>query len=184
MSSVTLTVNLGERSYPISFCSDLADEVRAKVAGLISAGRSVAVLTDQNLIDNQFGALHEMFPDLPMHIVAPGEATKSLTEFGRVLDFLATQRMERTGVLFTVGGGVIGDLGGLPRRLHCAASTIFRCPRPARDGGQLGGRQDGCQPPGGQEFGRGVPPAARRFHFHQPARDAAAARIFPPGWPK
>ncbi|HEV8073278.1 MAG TPA: 3-dehydroquinate synthase [Opitutaceae bacterium] len=126
--SAALTVNLGERSYPISFGSDLATEVRAKVAALISAGRSVAVLTDQNLIDHQFGALHEMFPDLPMHIVAPGETTKSLTEFGRVLDFLATQRMERTGALFTVGGGVIGDLGGFAAASYLRGIDYFQVP--------------------------------------------------------
>ena len=126
--SAVLTVNLGERSYPISFGSDLTNEVRAKVAALISAGRSVAVLTDQNLIDHQFGALHEMFPDLPMHILTPGEATKSLAEFGRVLTFLATQRMDRKGVLFTVGGGVIGDLGGFAAASYLRGIDYFQVP--------------------------------------------------------
>jgi 3-dehydroquinate synthase len=126
--SAALTVNLGERSYPISFGSDLMPEVQAKVAALLSAGRHVAVLTDQNLIDHQFGALHEMFPDLPMHIVAPGEGTKSLAEFGRVLDFLATQRMDRRGVLFTVGGGVIGDLGGFAAASYLRGIDYFQVP--------------------------------------------------------
>jgi 3-dehydroquinate synthase len=126
--SAALTVNLGERSYPISFGSDLAGEVRTKVAAFISAGRHVVVLTDQNLIDHQFGALHEMFPDLPMHIVAPGEATKSLAEFGRVLDFLAEQRMDRTGVLFAVGGGVIGDLGGFAAASYLRGIDYFQVP--------------------------------------------------------
>jgi 3-dehydroquinate synthase len=126
--SATLTVNLGERSYPISFGSDLAGEIRARVEGLAKSGRGVAVLTDQNLIDHQFGALHEMFPDLPMHIVAPGEATKSLAEFGRVLDFLAAQRMDRTGVLFAVGGGVVGDLGGFAAASYLRGIDYFQLP--------------------------------------------------------
>jgi len=126
--SAGLTVNLGERSYPISFGSDLTGEIRGKVAAFISAGRDVVVLTDQNLIDHQFGALHEMFPDLPMHIVAPGEATKSLAEFGRVLDFLAEQRMDRTGVLFAVGGGVIGDLGGFAAASYLRGIDYFQVP--------------------------------------------------------
>jgi 3-dehydroquinate synthase len=45
-------------------------------------------------------------------VLPPGEETKSLESLGRVLDFLAEQRLDRTGVLFAVGGGVIGDLGG------------------------------------------------------------------------
>jgi 3-dehydroquinate synthase len=126
--SATLTVNLGERSYPISFGSNLADEVRNKAAAFISAGRRVVVLTDQNLIEHQFGALHEMFPDLPMHIVAPGEASKSLAEFGRVLDFLLAQRMDRRGALFAVGGGVIGDLGGFAAASYLRGVDYFQVP--------------------------------------------------------
>jgi 3-dehydroquinate synthase len=126
--SAALTVNLGERSYPISFDFDLADKVRIKAEALAAAGRRVAVLTDQNLIDHQFTALHEMFPDVPMHIVAPGEATKSLAEFGRVLDFFAAQQMERTSVLFTVGGGVIGDLGGFAAASYLRGIDYFQVP--------------------------------------------------------
>src|SRR5580704_6573527 len=123
-----LTVNLGVRSYSISFGSDLAGQVRTKVDGLVAEGRRIAVLTDQNLIDHQFGALHEMFPDLPMLIVAPGEMTKSLAEFGRVLDFLAAEQMDRTGVLFAVGGGVVGDLGGFAAASYLRGIDYFQLP--------------------------------------------------------
>jgi 3-dehydroquinate synthase len=123
-----LTVNLGERSYSISFGSDLAGQVRTKVDGLVAAGHRVAVLTDQNLIDHQFSALHEMFPDLPMLIVTPGEATKSLAEFGRVLGFLAAQQMDRSGVLMTVGGGVVGDLGGFAAASYLRGIDYIQVP--------------------------------------------------------
>jgi 3-dehydroquinate synthase len=45
-------------------------------------------------------------------IVPAGERTKSLETFGKVLDFLAANRVNRQGVLWVVGGGVVGDLGG------------------------------------------------------------------------
>jgi 3-dehydroquinate synthase len=45
-------------------------------------------------------------------VLEAGEQTKSLSNFGRVLDFLAEQRLDRRGVLWVLGGGVIGDLGG------------------------------------------------------------------------
>jgi 3-dehydroquinate synthase len=44
--------------------------------------------------------------------VEAGEGTKSLAVYGRVLDFLAAERLDRRGVLWVVGGGVVGDLGG------------------------------------------------------------------------
>jgi 3-dehydroquinate synthase len=126
--SAVLKVNLGERSYSISFGSDIAAEVHAKAGALTSEGRRIAVLTDQNLIDHQFSALFAMFPDVPMLIVAPGEATKSLAEFGRVLDFLAAQQMDRTGVLFVVGGGVVGDLGGFAAASYLRGIDYIQVP--------------------------------------------------------
>ena len=108
----TLSVNLGARSYAIRFGADLSAEVRGEVARLALAGRKSAVLTDQNFARAQAGALQAMFGDAPVLAVEPGEGTKSLAGLGRVLDFLAQQKLDRGGVLFAVGGGVIGDLGG------------------------------------------------------------------------
>jgi 3-dehydroquinate synthase len=53
-----------------------------------------------------------MFGEVPVLTLEAGEASKSLIGFGRALDFLAGHKLDRGGVLFAVGGGVIGDLGG------------------------------------------------------------------------
>ncbi|HTQ31919.1 MAG TPA: 3-dehydroquinate synthase [Opitutaceae bacterium] len=103
-------------------------EVRAKTDALVAAGSRVVVLTDQNIIEHQFNALHAMFDDLPMVIAMPGEAAKSLTEFGRVLDFLAAQKVDRAGALFAVGGGVIGDLGGFAAASFLRGIDYFQVP--------------------------------------------------------
>jgi 3-dehydroquinate synthase len=116
----TLTVSLGERSYPIRFGADLSAEVRGEVARLAVAGRKAAVLTDANFARAQGGALRAMFGDTPTLTVEAGENTKSLAGLGRALDFLAEQKLDRGGALFAVGGGVIGDLGGF------AAATWLR----------------------------------------------------------
>jgi 3-dehydroquinate synthase len=44
--------------------------------------------------------------------VEPGEEAKSLRGLEQVLDFLAGEKLDRGGVLFAAGGGVVGDLGG------------------------------------------------------------------------
>ena len=108
----TLSVNLGERSYTICFGADLTGEVRAEVGRLAAAGRRVAVLTDGHVARAQAAAIAKVFGSAPILVIEPGEAAKSLAGFGRVLDFLAGQKLDRGGVLFAVGGGVIGDLGG------------------------------------------------------------------------
>jgi 3-dehydroquinate synthase len=107
-----LTVNLGSRSYEIVFGADLAARVRAEVEALLAAGRRVAVVTDANVARAQGDLLGAKFAAVPILTLEPGEGTKSLAGFGRVMDFLAAAKIDRSGVLFAVGGGVIGDLGG------------------------------------------------------------------------
>ena len=106
----TLTVSLGERSYPIRFGADLGEEVRAEIGRFQQGGRKVAVLTDRNV--QAAGVLTKALAGVPVLVVEPGEASKSLAGLGRVLDFLAEEKLDRGGMLFAVGGGVIGDLGG------------------------------------------------------------------------
>ena len=126
--SERLTVNLGERSYPIWFGSDLSAEVRDKVADFMVAGRKVAVVTDQTVATRQAPAMVAMFGAAPVLALPPGESTKSLAELGRVLDFLAAQRMDRTSVLFAVGGGVIGDLGGFAAAAYLRGIDFVQIP--------------------------------------------------------
>ncbi|MBC7369290.1 MAG: 3-dehydroquinate synthase [Undibacterium sp.] len=124
----SFTVNLGERSYPIWFGVDLVAGVRGKVAEFQAAGRKIAVVTDRNLATQQGAALRGMFGELPVLALEPGEATKSLSELGRVLDFLASKRIDRTGVLFAVGGGVIGDLAGFAAAAYLRGVDFVQIP--------------------------------------------------------
>lgn len=116
----TLTVQLGERAYPIRFGADLTTAVKEEVARLRGEGRRLAVLTDENVQRAHEDRIAQMFGNVARLAVAPGEGAKSLDGLGRVLNFLAAEKLDRSGVLFAVGGGVIGDLGGF------AAATWLR----------------------------------------------------------
>ncbi len=111
-TSASLTVRLGERSYPIRFGKDLAGIARDEIGALARDGRSIAVVTDRNLARAQGPALKAALGGAPVIELAPGEETKSLAELGRVLDFMAAQRLDRASVLVAAGGGVVGDLAG------------------------------------------------------------------------
>lgn len=126
--AVSLTVNLSERSYAILFATDLVSEIQATVKGLRDTGRKVLVLTDRNLAAKQTAALTAMFGDAPQCIVEAGEGSKSVASFGRVLEFLAEQRVDRGGVLFAVGGGVIGDLGGFVAASYLRGIEFYQVP--------------------------------------------------------
>jgi len=108
----TLTVNLGERSYPIHVGADLAARLRSELRLLQVEGRKIAILTDSHVFASQRDFFLEAFDGLPTHAVAPGEDSKSLTVLGSVLDHLADRGLDRGSLLVVVGGGVVGDLGG------------------------------------------------------------------------
>ena len=116
----TLTVNLGERSYPLFFGNDLTSAVQQDVQALLEKSRKVAVVTDSHLETNQGSALTAMFGSAPRFVADPGEGSKSLPVLGAIWDFLAANRVDRGGVLFAVGGGIIGDLAGF------AAASFLR----------------------------------------------------------
>jgi 3-dehydroquinate synthase len=123
-----LMVNLGERSYPIHFGGDLTRDLRSVADDLTKAHRWIAVLTDQNLEKSQAQALSAMFGTAPRFVSPAGESTKSVAEFGRLLEFLAVHRLDRTSVLFAVGGGVIGDLGGFAAASYLRGIDYIQVP--------------------------------------------------------
>lgn len=53
-------------------------------------------------------------------IIAPGEASKSLETYGKLLEFLCEKELTRSDMLIALGGGVTGDLTGF------AAATYRR----------------------------------------------------------
>ncbi|MGA2015645.1 MAG: 3-dehydroquinate synthase [Opitutaceae bacterium] len=124
----TLNVSLGDRSYEILFSEDLAAEVRAEAAGLAGRGRRFAVVTDANVARAQEAALRALFAGVPTHVVPAGEESKSVAELGRTLEFLATQGLDRTGALFAVGGGVVGDLAGFAAAAYLRGVDYFQVP--------------------------------------------------------
>jgi 3-dehydroquinate synthase len=158
----TLTVNLGERSYPIRFGRDLRNEISAAAAGLGAVGRRVAVLTDTNVRRAHGPLLKTMFAGAPMLTVEPGESAKSLTGLGAVLDFLAAEKLDRGGVLFVVGGGVIGDLGGFAAATWLRGIDFLQVPTTllAMVDASVGGKTAVDTPAGKNTVGAFHPPAA------------------------
>jgi len=124
----TLTVNLGERSYPITFGADPADGVSPLLQSLGQAGRRFAVITDQNVATLQAAVLQRLFGGAPTYAVPAGEGSKSVAELGRVLEFLAEQGLGRSGAVFAVGGGVIGDLAGFAAASYLRGVDYYQVP--------------------------------------------------------
>lgn len=107
-----LTVALASGSYPIHFYRDGKTGIPEALADLDRQSRLSVLLTDEGVAQAQPGFLTGNFGSRPRLVLPVGEKSKSLETFGRVHDFLAANKVTRQGVLWIVGGGVTGDLGG------------------------------------------------------------------------
>jgi 3-dehydroquinate synthase len=116
----SLTVELGARSYPIHFSREAGTAIQGLLAELTRGGQTSVLLTDGGVAGAQKEFLARNFGAMARLVVSAGEKAKSLEGFGQVLDFLAANKVTRQGVLWVVGGGVTGDLGGF------AAATYLR----------------------------------------------------------
>lgn len=124
----TLTVVLGARSYPIHFHPREGDNLQAAGAEMNRPGRPAALLTDDGVARAQPDFLRRNFGAIPRLILPAGEKSKSLAAYGQVLDFLAAERITRQGVLWVVGGGVMGDLGGFAAASYLRGIDCIQVP--------------------------------------------------------
>lgn len=107
----TLSVNLGERSYPILIGSGLLQSAAA--ASHIPAGE---VLLVSNTVVGPLYAerLKRALPGRRIiELILPdGEQHKTLSSASRMFDVMIANRLGRDAVVVALGGGVIGDLAG------------------------------------------------------------------------
>ena len=124
-------VELGPRTYDILIAARLLGDAGKHIKPLTTRAR-VFVLTDTNVAElhlvtlEQGLAKHEL--EATVRIVAPGEATKNLTELGNTLDWLISAGAGRDDVLIAFGGGVIGDLAGLAAALMKRGMVFVQVP--------------------------------------------------------
>ncbi|MHB1187321.1 3-dehydroquinate synthase [Thiobacillus sp.] len=110
----TLTVDLGDRSYPIHIGAGLLGQAGLIVPHL--AQKRVMVVTNTTVAPlylAQLTATLEAGGVAVTNVVLPdGEAYKNWETLNRIFDALLTDRAERKTTLIALGGGVIGDMTG------------------------------------------------------------------------
>ena len=119
----SLTVELGERSYPIHIGSGLSSRLGEILAPQLQ-GRQVALVTDENLAATALpavqAALAPLARNLSTHILPAGEGSKSFATLEKLTTALLQEKPDRKTTLVALGGGVMGDLTGF------AAAILLR----------------------------------------------------------
>ena len=104
MTTTTITVDLGDRSYPVL----VGHGARSELAAILPDGvKRAAVLTQSGIpweVDPGVETLRIELPD--------GEAAKSLAVVEDICRRLAAEGFTRADAIVAVGGGVVTDVGG------------------------------------------------------------------------
>ena len=120
MTSVKVSAS---RDYEVLIGAGLLDELGERLAPLCKVGAAV-VVAGENVFplygERCMAALRAAGFRVLSFVVKPGEASKSLAVYGRLLHFLSKNRLTRSDLLVALGGGVVGDLTGF------AAATYQR----------------------------------------------------------
>ncbi len=107
-----MTVDLGERAYPIYIGDGLLRE-RRLLAGAIDA-RQVMIVTDTTVAPLYLDRVVEVLNgcEVASVVLPAGERHKTLESFNEVMSALLVRRFGRDCCVLALGGGMVGDVAG------------------------------------------------------------------------
>ncbi|ADO57074.1 3-dehydroquinate synthase [Paenibacillus jamilae] len=113
----TLTVQLGERSYPIHIGRGLLHQAGESLKERGIAQKSpLLIVSDENVAGFYLAALESNLQEsgykTVSFVVKPGETSKSLAVFEQVITAAIEGGLDRNSAVIALGGGVVGDLAG------------------------------------------------------------------------
>ncbi len=119
-----LTMNLNENSYPIIIEKN----------GLLNADkyfnlqRKVLIITDENVPVTYAYTIKEKCKEGYVVTLPSGEGTKSFTHLQMLLKIMTEKAFTRKDAVVSVGGGVIGDLGGFCASMYMRGVDFYNVP--------------------------------------------------------
>ena len=115
MTFETVHVDLPGRAYDILIGAGLLREAGQHIAPFLRRKR-VAIITDETVAGLHLATLQASLDAAGIAHSAlalpPGEATKGWAQFSRTVEWILTEKIERSDLVIALGGGVIGDLVG------------------------------------------------------------------------
>ncbi|NOI68657.1 3-dehydroquinate synthase [Vibrio sp. 99-8-1] len=125
-----ITVDLGERSYPISIGAELFND--SAYFSFLSSKQKVVVISNVTVAPLYADKIVELIKqqgcDVSVLQLPDGEKYKSLATFETVMSFLLEGNFARDTVLVALGGGVIGDLVGFAASCYQRGVDFIQVP--------------------------------------------------------
>ncbi|MGB5247352.1 MAG: 3-dehydroquinate synthase [Woeseia sp.] len=159
MTTPTLTVTLGARSYPIHIGRGLLGHFDlARHVG----GPAAVIVSNETVAPHYMERLSAMLQDRELQtvILRDGEAFKTLDAVSQILDVLANGGAGRDTTLIALGGGVVGDIAGFAAACYMRGVPFIQVPTTllAQVDSSVGGKTGVNHPRGKNLIGA----------FHQP----------------
>jgi 3-dehydroquinate synthase len=148
-----LNVELGDRTYPILIGTNLLEQ--SGILDPFLGASDVMIVTNDVVGPLYLDKLKEILGTRRINsVVLPdGEASKTIETLQLVLDRLVEQSYSRDCVLLTLGGGVVGDIGGFAAATYQRGVAFIQVPTTllAQVDSAVGGKT-GVNHPGGKNL--------------------------------
>lgn len=124
----TLTVELGERSYPIYIGQDLIR--KAELFAQHVRGKQIIVVSNTTVAPLYLDSLKTALKDFDLHVhqIPDGESFKNLATLEDIFDKMLSIPCDRTVTLIALGGGVVGDIGGFAAACYQRGVDFIQVP--------------------------------------------------------
>ena len=113
--SMTATISIGK------------DVLESRLPAL-THGQKNFVVTDSNVYALYKTFFAKYFPDTEIFVLTAGEENKNFASLSAILEKMTAARLHRSSRLFAVGGGVVGDIGGLAAALYMRGISCVQIP--------------------------------------------------------
>ncbi len=106
----------------------IGDECIEERLPALIAGQTNFVLTDSNVAVLHADFFKKYFANTEIFVLPAGEENKNFTYLQQILERMVRAGLKRTSRLFAVGGGVVGDMGGLCAALYMRGISCVQIP--------------------------------------------------------
>jgi 3-dehydroquinate synthase len=125
-----LSVDLGERSYPIYIGSDLLGQ--AELIGQHIHGSSALIVSNTTVAPLYLARVQQALESRGIRqdsvILEDGEQHKTLASTISIIDMLLQQRHDRSCTVIALGGGVVGDIAGFAASIYQRGVNFIQMP--------------------------------------------------------
>ena len=127
----SITVSLGPRTYDVVVGKGLLRQAGTAIRNLGFAGH-VVILTDANVSRLYSEPLRSSLLQAGLscseEIIPSGETSKSFSVAEKLCEALARERVDRSGIIIALGGGVVGDLAGFVASIYARGIPYVQVP--------------------------------------------------------